>query len=46
MAHVDFRDNEVRGTTLRGIAVTEMSMGKVRKNECMKKIVNDNDQAM
>ena len=33
MAHVDFRNNEVRGTTLRGIAVTEMSMGKVRKNE-------------
>ncbi len=32
MAHVDFRDNEVRDTTLRGIAVTEMSMGKVRRN--------------
>ena len=32
MAHVDFRDNRVRGTTLRGIAVTEMSMGNVREN--------------
>ena len=32
MAHVDFRENEVRKTTLRGIAVTEMSMGKVRDN--------------
>ena len=32
MAHVEFRDNRVRGTTLRGIAVTEMSMGSVREN--------------
>jgi hypothetical protein len=32
MAHVDFRENHVRGTTLRAIAVTEMSMGKVREN--------------
>lgn len=32
MAHVDFHENEVRRTTLRGIAVTEMSMGKVREN--------------
>ncbi|MGH3110171.1 MAG: right-handed parallel beta-helix repeat-containing protein [Gaiellaceae bacterium] len=32
MSHVDFRDNEVRGTTLRAIAVTEMSMGSVRDN--------------
>lgn len=32
MAHVDFRENAVRETTFRGIAVTEMSMGKVREN--------------
>lgn len=32
MAHVDFRENEVRETTLRAIAVTEMSMGSVREN--------------
>ena len=33
MAHVLFRENVVRRTTLRGIAVTEMSMGKVTRNE-------------
>jgi nitrous oxidase accessory protein NosD len=32
MAHVDFHENQVRSTTLRGIVVTEMSMGKVREN--------------
>jgi hypothetical protein len=32
MAHVDFRNNHVFGTTLRGIVVTEMSMGKVTRN--------------
>jgi Right handed beta helix region len=32
MAHVDFRKNQVSDTTLRGIAVTEMSMGKVTWN--------------
>jgi nitrous oxidase accessory protein NosD len=32
MAHVDFRGNVVRKTTLRGIAVTEMSMGTVTRN--------------
>ena len=32
MAHVDFHENEVRKTSLRAIAVTEMSMGKVREN--------------
>jgi len=33
MAHVDFRRNQVRKTTMRGIAVTEMSMGAVTRNE-------------
>ena len=32
MAHVLFRDNVVTGTTLRGITVTEMSMGAVEEN--------------
>jgi hypothetical protein len=32
MAHVVFRKNQVRETTYRGIAVTEMSMGKVSRN--------------
>jgi nitrous oxidase accessory protein NosD len=32
MAHVDFRENHVRETTMRGIAVTEMSMGNVTRN--------------
>jgi Right handed beta helix region len=32
MAHVDFRRNHVRDTTLRGITVSEMSMGMVRRN--------------
>lgn len=32
MAHVDFRRNEVRETTMRAIAVTEMSMGTVSRN--------------
>ena len=32
MAHIDIRDNHVRETTLRGIAVTEMSMGTVTRN--------------
>lgn len=32
MAHVDFRENYVRETTFRGIAVTEMSMGTVTEN--------------
>jgi hypothetical protein len=32
MAHVDFRRNHVRETTLRAIAVTEMSMGMVSRN--------------
>ncbi len=32
MAHVDFRRNHVRETTLRAIAVTEMSMGTVSRN--------------
>lgn len=31
-AHVHFRDNVVTGTTLRGITVTEMSMGTVEEN--------------
>lgn len=31
-AHVRFRDNVVTGTTLRGITVTEMSMGTVEEN--------------
>ena len=31
-AKVQFRDNRVSGTTLRGITVTEMSMGTVRDN--------------
>lgn len=31
-AHVDLRDNRVVGTMLRGITVTEMSMGVVRGN--------------
>jgi hypothetical protein len=31
-AHVRFRDNVVTGTTLRGITVTEMSMGSVEDN--------------
>jgi len=33
MAHVDFRKNSVRETTMRGIAVTEMSMGTVARND-------------
>jgi nitrous oxidase accessory protein NosD len=32
MSHVDFRENHVRETTMRGIAVTEMSMGTVTEN--------------
>jgi hypothetical protein len=32
MAHVEFRENYVRETTFRGIAVTEMSMGTVTRN--------------
>lgn len=32
MAHVDVRQNRVRETTLRAIAVTEMSMGTVSRN--------------
>ncbi len=32
-AKVMLQDNRVRGTTLRGITVTEMSMGSVRDNE-------------
>lgn len=32
MSHVTFRDNHVRDTTLRAIAVTEMSMGMVERN--------------
>jgi Right handed beta helix region len=32
-AHVLFQDNTVTGTALRGITVTEMSMGKVARNE-------------
>ena len=32
LAHVMFRDNRVSGTSLRGIAVTEMSMGAVEHN--------------
>jgi nitrous oxidase accessory protein NosD len=32
MAHIDIRENHVRETTLRGIAVTEMSMGTVTRN--------------
>ena len=32
MAHVDFRRNHVRETTLRAITVSEMSMGKVSRN--------------
>ncbi len=33
MAHIDFRENHVSDTTMRGIAVTEMSMGKVTGND-------------
>ena len=33
MAHVDFRENHVSGTTMRGITVTEMSMGTVTRND-------------
>jgi hypothetical protein len=33
MAHVDFRENHVSGTTMRAIAVTEMSMGEVTRND-------------
>jgi nitrous oxidase accessory protein NosD len=32
MAHVEVRDNVVRGTTLRGISLNEMSMGVVEDN--------------
>ncbi|MBD0291446.1 MAG: right-handed parallel beta-helix repeat-containing protein [Thermoleophilia bacterium] len=32
MAHVDVRDNVVRGTSLRAISLNEMSMGSVRRN--------------
>ena len=32
-AHVEFRENRVRDTTLRGIAITEMSMGSAREND-------------
>ena len=32
LAHVMFRENRVSGTRLRGIAVTEMSMGAVERN--------------
>jgi nitrous oxidase accessory protein NosD len=32
-AHVSVRDNRVTGTTLRGITLTEMSMGVVEENE-------------
>ena len=32
LANVDFRENRVTGTSLRGIAVTEMSMGSVDRN--------------
>jgi hypothetical protein len=32
LAMVDFRENRVSGTSLRGIAVTEMSMGSVDRN--------------
>ena len=32
LAHVTFRENRVSGTVLRGIAVTEMSMGSVERN--------------
>ncbi len=32
-AHVLFRDNRVTGTSLRGITVTEMSMGTVEEND-------------
>jgi hypothetical protein len=32
LAHVDFSDNEVSGTGLRGIVVTEMSMGTIDDN--------------
>ena len=32
LAHVRIRNNRVSGTSLRGIAVTEMSMGKVDEN--------------
>ena len=32
LAMVDFRENRVTGTALRGIAVTEMSMGSVDRN--------------
>jgi len=32
LAHVTFRENRVSGTVLRGIAVTEMSMGSVDRN--------------
>ena len=32
-AFVEFRENRVRDTTLRGIAITEMSMGSAREND-------------
>jgi nitrous oxidase accessory protein NosD len=32
-AHVEFRENRVRDTTLRGISITEMSMGAAREND-------------
>ncbi len=32
LAMVDFRENQVSGTALRGIAVTEMSMGSIDRN--------------
>jgi hypothetical protein len=32
-AFVEFRENRVRDTTLRGIAITEMSMGTAREND-------------
>jgi hypothetical protein len=32
-AHVEFRENRVRDTTLRGISITEMSMGTAREND-------------
>lgn len=33
MAQVEFRNNHVRETTMRGIVVTEMSMGTVHRND-------------
>ncbi len=35
VAHVTFRDNEVVGSTLRGIAVTEMSDGRIEGNRVL-----------